>query len=324
MTGGTQRSEGLPKAGGAGSPGGANRTDLLLDLFREPLDPGYAQAARRRGGQPAPAGWRRTGARVARLATLVLVGLLLAVAYRQAVAAAPDRGSARAGLLADVRQRQAQTDELQRQADALRDEVARTRDEALLGSDDASRLRDLEARTGLGRVRGNGVVVRLADAPPPTDPVTGKPTGSNQGLVLDRDLQDVANALWRAGAEAIAVNGERLTATSTIRAAGNAILVDFRPVTGPYLVAAIGPEDIDRRFAESATAKRFRRYIEVYRMQFSVQRQADLTLPAATEAQLRFARPPGVPPSRPASGGPSQAPSGGPTPSGPAATGGGR
>ena len=49
--------------------------------------------------------------------------------------------------------------------------------------------------------------------------------------MLDRDLQVIVNGLWAAGAEAIAVNGQRLTACSAIRSAGEAILVDFRPLS---------------------------------------------------------------------------------------------
>jgi uncharacterized protein YlxW (UPF0749 family) len=272
--------------------------DFLMQLLRNPLEPGYAEAAqRRRTGPPAPA-WRGRAARALRLLVLALTGFLLAVAYRHAVAATPQASSARAGLVADVQARRGETDELQRQADRLREQVAAERDAALGGSGgEADRLRTLEAGTGLARVHGDGVVVRLADAPPPIDPVTGKPSATNPGVVLDRDLQDVVNELWRDGAEAIAINGQRLTATSPIRAAGGAILVDFRPVTGPYQVAAIGPDSITRRFTDSATARRFRRYVDTYRMGFTVRAQEAMTLPAAGEPQLRYARAPGGSPS---------------------------
>ena len=100
------------------------------------------------------------------------------------------------------------------------------------------------------------------------------------------DLQNVANALWAAGAEAIAINGQRLTATSTIRAAGNAILVDFRPVTSPYEVSAIGPG----RYGDdgSTTVRGAACCGEVARSTAWVSRygQADgLTLPAAAAAR---------------------------------------
>ncbi|MDT4988428.1 MAG: hypothetical protein QOI74_2522 [Micromonosporaceae bacterium] len=277
----------------SGAPAGARPRagDFLTDLFRSPLDPGYAAAARRRAGRPAPTGVRHATAVGARAAALLGIGFVLAVAHQHVVAAQPQTTRARVGLAADVQARRAETDDLSRRADRLREQVAAERDAALSANGEGARLRDLEAGAGLAAVRGDGTVVRLADAAPPVDPVTGRPSTTNPGRVLDHDLQDVANELWRLGAEAIAINGERLTATTTIRAAGGAILVDFRPITAPYQVSAIGPHDVRSRFVASATAKRFRAYAATYRMQFSVRDRADLTLPAAGEPSLRYAHP---------------------------------
>jgi uncharacterized protein YlxW (UPF0749 family) len=280
----------------------ARSEDLLTELFRNPLDPGYAEAARRRAGRTSePPRWQRAGSRGALLVVLVLTGLLFAVAYRAVARAEPATGQARADLVGDVRARRAETDELQRQADALRREVARDRDDSLAGAG-ADQLRELAAAGGLGAVSGPGVVVRLADAPAAVDPVTGRQVTDNPGIVVDRDLQDIANALWQAGAEAVTINGERLTATTTIRAAGGAILVDLRPVSNPYEVAAIGPPDLEKSFDEAATAKRFRRYVSTYRMEFSVQRRSTVNLAAAAQPRLRFVRPSGEPSGSPGIG----------------------
>src|SRR5206468_4334588 len=134
-----------------------------------------------------------------------------------------------------------------------------------------------------------GTVVKLVDAAPPVDPVTGKANGKNLGVVLDRDLQRVTNELWHDGAEAISINGERLTATSTIRRAGSTILVDYRPISSPYLVSAIGPGDLDKRFTGSPTGQRFSGYVSAYGLQMSVSAKGDLTLPAAPDPQLHYA-----------------------------------
>ena len=275
--------------------------NFLIELFQSPLDPGYADAAARKAERPPPPRWRRLGSRGVTAVACLLIGLLFAVAYQHAVAAKPSTTKARENLIEDVQSRRTQAEQLQRQAESLRDQVAKARDNALADRGDAQRLRELAAGTGLGKVTGDGVVVTLADAPPQIDPVTGKPSDDNPGVVLDRDLQDVANALWQAGAEAIAINGQRLTATSTIRTAGGAILVDFRPVTGPYEIAAIGTEqDV---FAGSATAVRFRRYADAYRMQFTVKSHKGLTLAAASDPDLRYARIPSPAPSSSPSGG---------------------
>ncbi|MGW4460965.1 DUF881 domain-containing protein [Micromonospora sp. NPDC004704] len=263
--------------------------DFLTELFQNPLDPGYSDAALSRRAGRGPTGWRRSTIRVVTVITLAALGFLLAIAYRQTIEGEPGRAQARAGLVAQIKQRESEADQLTRRADGLREDVNRQRDAALSGSD-AARLRDLEAATGLGRVKGDGVVVRVADGPSEADAVTGA-GGTNLGKVLDRDLQDIANALWSAGAEAVSINGQRLTATSTIRAAGGAILVDFRPVTGPYEVSAIGPGQLERRFRDSDAANLLRQVAAEHGMSFGVRGADDLTLPAASEPQLRYAVP---------------------------------
>lgn len=263
--------------------------DFLNNLFRNALDPGYADAARKRQAAGAPGRWEQVGGTMLRAVALALVGFLLAVGYLQAVAEKPERTKARAALAEQIAQRESRTDELARRAEQLRDKVARQRD-AALSSDEAARLREMEATTGLGRVRGDGIVVRVADAPPDADAVTGEGR-TDLGRVFDRDLQDIANALWSAGAEAIAINDHRLTSTSTIRMAGSAIVVDFRPLVGPYEVSAIGPKNLEKRFLESETARLMRRLVTEYGMGFHVRAVDDLTLPAAGEPQLQHARP---------------------------------
>ncbi|SCL26837.1 DUF881 domain-containing protein [Micromonospora inyonensis] len=301
--------------------------DFLTELFQNPLDQGYADAAqRRRVDPPSPA--RVRSGRVVSAVVLLALGFLFAVAYRQTVAEEPDRSQARSGLVSQIRERQEETDRLTRRAEQLREDVARQRDAALTRSA-AARLRDLEAMTGLGRVRGDGVVVQLADASGNQDAVTGA-GGPGPGRVLYRDLQLVANALWAAGAEAIAVNDQRLTSTSTIRSAGEAILVDFRPVTGPYRVSAIGPDGMRRRFEASTAAALLRRVADQTGLSFGSREAEDLTLPeAATDSQLRYASPPPPESPQPSPSSPAAGSSSVPRPSGsgtssPSPSGGGR
>ncbi|MFC7546680.1 DUF881 domain-containing protein [Plantactinospora sp. GCM10030261] len=265
--------------------------DFLTELFRNPLEPGYADAARRR----ADGGRSGSGptARTISLVVLVVVGFLFAVAYRQTMADEPSRSKARAGLVQQITEREQENDRLAERADALRLEVTRQR-AAALGDTEAARLRDLEAVTGLGRVRGDGVVVRVADAPDEEDAVTGE-RGPNLGKILDTDLQNIANALWASGAEAVSINGQRLTATSTIRLAGDAILVDFRPVTSPYEVSAIGPDRMLDRFSGSGAAATMRAVADRYGAAFGTKRADNLVLPAASQPRLRHAELPPAP-----------------------------
>jgi uncharacterized protein YlxW (UPF0749 family) len=275
------------------TPGRTFPTDMLTELFRNPLDPGYADAAERRASGPEVPAWRRQGAFALRMIVLLVTGLLLAVAYRHAIAAEPERARTQSGLVTEAQQARARADDLQRQADELRTQVDGLRAVALGGSSaELQALREREAATGLAPVAGDGAVVQLADAPGVVDQNTGKQQVPDNGLVLDVDLQEVVNGLWNAGAEAISINGERLTATSTIRTAGEAILVDFQPVTGPYVISAIGPDDLTDRFEKSGSAARMRGLANQYGLRFSVRDAEDMQLPAAgTDIPLRYARP---------------------------------
>ncbi|MEV0428167.1 DUF881 domain-containing protein [Micromonospora sp. NPDC050495] len=301
-----------PVRDGGDPSGRVYAPDFLTELFRNPLDPGYADAAARR--REVPRGrLRRVLGRPVSLVMVLVIGFLFAVAYRETVAEEPGRAKARAGLVAGIKQREAETDRLTARADQLREEVGRQRDAALSGSQ-ASRLRNLEAGTGLGRVRGDGVVVRLADAAGDEDGVTAANAGPPR--VLYSDLQKVANALWAAGAEAIAINGQRLTATTTIRSAGEAILVDYRPVTGPYEVAAIGPGSMRDRFDDSRAADLMRDVARQTGLSFGVKDAEDLTLPAAPQPRLRYAVPSVSPSPSPSGSGAAGSTSPGPSGSG--------
>ncbi|GAA3352004.1 DUF881 domain-containing protein [Amorphoplanes nipponensis] len=267
--------------------------DFLTELFQNPLDPGYADAAARKAR-----GEGRTGApkRIVRgisTLTVIALGFLLVVAYQQTMADEPARSRARATLVDQVQSRRGETAELQARADRLRAEVADLRAKQLGGAG-VARLRGLEAETGLAPVRGSGARVTVGDGPMPVDPLTGE--RKSEARVRDTDLQVATNALWAAGAEAVAVNGQRLTATSTIRQAGEAILVDLRPVTTPYQVVAIGPKDLAGTFREGAAGRFFRALNNKFGITYDVTVVSNVTLDAAAEPNLRQAVP-SVPPS---------------------------
>jgi uncharacterized protein YlxW (UPF0749 family) len=259
--------------------------EFLTDLFRDPLDPGYAEAAAR---GPAASRGRWAGRGLA-VATLVVVGLLLAVAYRQVVADEPARAQVRGDLEDQIHQREQETQTLEREADRLREEVAELRDQLLDDPRAVRELRELEAVTGLARVTGDGVMIRVDDGPASVDPQTGEQVTDADAQIKDTDLQLIANTLWAGGAEAVAINGRRLTATSTIRSASGAILIDRQPLSGPYEVTAIGPEDLRDWFDASTAAQLMRALGEQYGVAYELRTVDNLTLPAAPEPQLRYA-----------------------------------
>jgi uncharacterized protein YlxW (UPF0749 family) len=114
------------------------------------------------------------------------------------------------------------------------------------------------------------------------DPTAGDKT--NPGRVIDRDLQMIVNGLWQAGASDVAINGRRITPTTAIRAAGEAILVNYRPMSPPYVVSAIG-SDADQlagRFRENPAGLLLEELEAQYGVIWELQRVRNITLPAAS------------------------------------------
>jgi uncharacterized protein YlxW (UPF0749 family) len=277
---------------------------LLDAVFAETLDPAYGQAAaaraRRAATDPAAHEATRTRRRVrARsLVTLTMVGagLLVGVTYEQAAATAQGRQQVRAVLAADIEQESALADDLADQLERLRAEVAATREDLLdasvVGQAALDELARAEQGAGIVPVTGPGLLVTLANANPKADkdPVGGSAEADPRGRVRDGDLQQVVNALWAAGAEAISINGQRLGPTTAIRFAGEAVLVDFRPVTNPYEVSAIGdPDTLRNRFLASAEVIELAAVSEMFGLRFEFSQEEQLTLPAASTPQLRSA-----------------------------------
>jgi uncharacterized protein YlxW (UPF0749 family) len=105
-------------------------------------------------------------------------------------------------------------------------------------------------------------------------------------------MQRVVNGLWASGAEAISINGQRLTALSAIRAAGDAILVDNRPLVPPYTVLAVGDgERLSSRFQDSPDGLYLHALEENFDIRATISTESDVRLPAAPSVIVRTAQP---------------------------------
>lgn len=267
---------------------------LLTEVMRNPLDPGYAAAARARAasGDQGPA--RRGPALTVTLLSAVVVGALTAAAILDL--RLPGTTDARTILLEEIAQRTRSADAAEARVEELRAEVQRLQEEALAadGSGVLELSRRLALQAGATPVSGPGVVLTLDDAPSAGDPLGGEPLGEDGEAerVVDYDVQIAVNGLWEAGAEAIAVNGQRLTALSAIRSAGGAILVGFRPLEPPYRIQAIGdPAELQTGFARSAASSYLSFVQQRYGLRVGLNRAEALQLPGAGSLSLRYARP---------------------------------
>ncbi|SCF78035.1 protein of unknown function, partial [Streptomyces sp. Ncost-T6T-2b] len=211
---------------------------LLNNVMDHSLDDGYAEASARRKADGSAGLPRTLKSKLGLAAGLVVAALVVTLGAAEARIAAPVVAKEREELIDRINAETEAADTLESNVDKLRADVSERQRKALEqhGGDQGQLVALLAGATP---VEGPGVKLIVDDAKN-TDQGGGGPRESSgfadTGRVRDRDMQRVVNGLWESGAEAIAINGQRLTALSAIRAAGDAILVDNRPLVPPYTV----------------------------------------------------------------------------------------
>ncbi|MEU6888212.1 DUF881 domain-containing protein [Streptomyces viridosporus] len=269
---------------------------LITNVMDHSLDDGYAEAAARKkadgdGGMP-----KTLRAKLGLAAGLVLAALIVTVGAAQARVAAPVVAKEREELIDRIDRETEAADELEDDIDELREDVGARQREALRDSGGSDRSELVGIMAGAVAVHGPGVRLVVNDAKDTTAGGDGDPRStsgfSDTGRVRDRDLQRVVNGLWESGAEAVSINGQRLTALSAIRAAGDAILVDNRPLVPPYTVLAVGDgPQLKDRFRNSADGVYLHVLQENYDIRTALSAEEDLRLPAAPSVIVRTAQP---------------------------------
>ena len=227
-------------------------------------------------------------------AVLGVVGFLLVTAAFSVRQAQRQAAPGKSQLIRLIGQRRSDVSDLEKALTRLRHEVddVRRRDAQRNKADADAAVREavLAAQAGTTELTGDGLTVHLSDS-------ARQPTASEDATAFrihDTDLQLIVNALFASGGEAIAVNGNRIVATSPIRAAGSTIVVDFRPVLPPYTVLAIGADR--NRFEHSDIVQRFHRWRTLYGLGFSVS-GGEVTVPAyAGRVAIANAQPSDQPP----------------------------
>ena len=261
---------------------------LLWRIVDDAVDPGYAAAADR--GQTSSSRGVGLGHSVALAVALLILAALVTAAFLQTQRGAPSADRTRSDLATRVVAATAQTDALTARVDTLTQWTADLQAAALSGTTSdqalADRVAALEIGVGARPVAGPGIEVVLDDGPPTSA------SGEQPDLarVLDRDLQVAVNGLFAAGAEAVSVNGQRITTLAAIRGAGGAVLVGYRPLSPPYVVAAIGsPDSLEANFSASTAADQLRTLSDAYGIIFEVAAAEDLLVPGQPDLTLRYA-----------------------------------
>lgn len=172
----------------------------------------------------------------------LVLGLMLTVQYRSSKELNETPPIARVQTLAqEINEKREERNLLQKRVNSLREKL----DNKATGRSNTVRaeLDTYRILAGTKAVTGPGVEVNLSDSnvalPPGQDP--------NLFVLHDEDVLRVLNELKAAGAEAIALNGVRLTATSEIRCIGPTILTNkTKRIPAPFTITAIGnPETLE-------------------------------------------------------------------------------
>lgn len=203
---------------------------LLTLITQQSLDEDYRHVAERRASQ----GGGSTRRRTLGTATVVLAafGLLVALAAVQNSQRAGVETASRTSLIANIEERRKDVADLEARLFDLQelnvslqdnlDDVTAAEQSAL------TRVERLGVVSGFQPVTGPGIRVTVDDGP--------------SAAVRAADLRALVDGLWNAGAEAIAINGQRLTARSAITNSGVTIRIvgNNRSLSPEYVVEAIG------------------------------------------------------------------------------------
>ncbi|AEG42833.1 DUF881 domain-containing protein [Isoptericola variabilis] len=222
---------------------------------------------------------------------LAAAGLLFTVSAQLA----DTRGSRHPEDLAQlVRAEAERVERLSERVESLEAEVARLGEAA--AADLPSRPADLVAResvlSGSRPVSGPGLTVTLDDAPASSASIPG--ARPDDLVVHQQDMEHVINALWAGGAEAMTLQGERVTSTSAFRCSGNILLLHGKVFSPPYVIEAVGdPQALRAALDASPGVATYKQYVDWVALGWSVQTSDEFELPPYTGAtELRHARVP--------------------------------
>ena len=137
-------------------------------------------------------------------------------------------------------------------------------------------------------VSGPGVQITLSDAPAGQVPAGATP---DDLVIHQQDSEDTSKALWSGGAEAMTVQGVRVTDRTVIRCIGNVILVDGTSFSPPYVIQAIGdPAALHAAVASNPRMVNYQAYVAKYGLGWDMQTKDALSFaPATTSLTVNYA-----------------------------------
>jgi uncharacterized protein YlxW (UPF0749 family) len=176
----------------------------------------------------------------------LVLGALLGVQFHTQQLAGESQGRRQTTVLVDrLTRNEAQITEQQDEIERLRalvgeyeKQAASERGITQLMSDE---LHTARIALGMVEVKGPGITLEVTDSTMKASEGLGG--GGDVYVIHDFDLLQIANELWRAGAEAISINGQRLITGSAISCSARLIEVNRVTVASPFIFQAIGDKE---------------------------------------------------------------------------------
>ncbi|AOZ72642.1 hypothetical protein BK816_04465 [Boudabousia tangfeifanii] len=242
--------------------------DLLGKIFSDPLEHGYEAMAAVPKENQKPLNIAQ------KLAVIVLTALLVAASIwsiRDLNFQTSSFSDPLAPLRSQVENRQNEVEKQLLQNEKLQAEIAKLSEKEF---PQASVKSEELLAAAAAPVSGPGIVLTL------TDP-KGIGGQAEENLVQDRDLQEIINALWANGAQAISLNGFRIGPQSAVRAAGSSVLVNLQSVKSPYALTVIGdPTKLRNALREGPMAYYLKVLADKYSIGSNISVRDELVMPA--------------------------------------------
>ena len=211
---------------------------LIDDLTNRPMDPMFSDS--RLDKRPKSA-FRVWSTRVIVFIICIAVGFSGSIIVQ--ILHTDPRKEIRSSLAKELTQQTKHLNTLNSEVSSLRVKVENQSKKLANTTKDDTLTYD-EMATGTIPVTGPGITLTIANPLAANSDTTSgslpRESSSNIRVVTDGDLQVFIQILWQAGAEAISINGYRLGVQTSVRTAGQTILVGVKQVQSPYKIQAIG------------------------------------------------------------------------------------
>lgn len=213
---------------------------------------------------------------------MLVLGFLLTTQYRVTQQAVPKTDLRAEELARELRAAQEKLKAAERDNNRLKAEVDKLTKAG--GSNVVAvpqRDPNLELLAGTIEAKGTGVIVTLSH---PSDV-------PNKTQIKDEDLWAIIHELLSAGAEGIAINGQRITSLTAVRGVGQRVMINSTYTSAPYQIAAIG----DPALLEAALKMKgglIEYFMTRLKLRLDVVRSSAVELPGYGAIQdFRFAKP---------------------------------